>query len=280
MPGRQVLGSLLLLPLLAGALFGGDAFGLRDRVFPPNSVVSGQALDRAASHALQQAGELVSEPYWTPLADLDGAATITANLHVDAAALQWRVRWTCAAGRIDVEARSATGTARLVEAACPGSGEAYAVTSGAVTLHAVSGGALSLIVEEQVDAPAAQPPPPALQDPGSHMLARGSVYGVDQQGQGSVALYRVADGSRLLRLENFYVTPNIDFELRFSTLLRPSSTADYLHSESALIAPLAITAGSLNFAVPSGVDTSRYHSMVVWCPQLTSVYAAASLSTP
>jgi hypothetical protein len=33
----------------------------------------------------------------------------------------------------------------------------------------------------------------------------------------------------------------------------------------------------MNFLVPAGVDPSRYRSVVIWCPLITSAYAAATL---
>jgi hypothetical protein len=44
------------------------------------------------------------------------------------------------------------------------------------------------------------------------------------------------------------------------------------------VAPLDITAGSTNLAVPDTVDPSQFRSVVIWCERLHSAYAAASLT--
>jgi hypothetical protein len=99
-------------------------------------------------------------------------------------------------------------------------------------------------------------------------------------GTGTANVYRTADGTHLLRLDRFFVTANVDLELRLSPLEAPRSTEQYLSSPSVWVAPLDVTTGSLNFTLPADVDPSRYRSLVVWCPIINSAYAAATLRQP
>ncbi|HSH59190.1 MAG TPA: hypothetical protein VK988_06010 [Acidimicrobiales bacterium] len=70
------------------------------------------------------------------------------------------------------------------------------------------------------------------------------------------------------------MTPNVDLEIRLSPLEAPRSTAEFMSAPSALVAPLDVTAGSMNFAVPADVDPSQYRSVVIRCPLIDSAYAA------
>jgi hypothetical protein len=284
------------LALIASALVGGNAFGLRDRIF-------GSALPKALPPAVSRAAGvpgsgatpnpalaptttggaaantvLRSEPWWQSVVDLQGSGQATEPAFaVDPNAIQWRVTWTCQTGHLTVRA---AGRARpVVDAACPGKGLGYATQTGSQIVQVSDDGPWQLHVDQQVDVPLVEPPTAAMTAPGTRPVLTGSLYKIDQSGSGSVTVYRLADGSYALRLDQFFVSPNIDLEIRFSPLPAPHSTDQYTSSSpSDVVAPLDITAGSLNFAVPAGIDPTRYHSVVVWCPLVQSAYAAATLA--
>ena len=114
--------------------------------------------------------------------------------------------------------------------------------------------------------------------PGTVALSRGGFYRIDQVGSGGVTVYRLAEGTHALRLDNFYATPNVDLEIRLSPLPAPQTTDQFLSAPSALVARLDVTAGSMNFVVPKDIDPRQYRSVVIWCPPVNSAYAAASLN--
>jgi len=134
-----------------------------------------------------------------------------------------------------------------------------------------------LQVEQQVDVPLVEPPLPAMAAPGTSTVDSGSLYRIDQVGSGRLTVFRLADGSYALRLDDFFVTANSDLELRLSPLPAPQTTDEFTGSPSVSVAPLDVTAGSLNFAVPKAVDPTQYRSLVIWCERIHSAYAAASL---
>lgn len=53
--------------------------------------------------------------------------------------------------------------------------------------------------------------------PGAATVATGSFYNIDRTGTGNVTIYRQADGRYSLRLDDFFVSPNSDLEIRLST---------------------------------------------------------------
>lgn len=269
--------------LVASAAVGGNLVGLRDRLWgsearrPRAPAVSREA-DGPATTAVERPQTLVrSQPWWQEVATLEGQGPTRSRVTIDDAALQWRVRGSCPSGRLVV---TVAGRPKpVLDAACAG-GEAepgYATRSGALDLEVAAEGRWRLEVEQQVDVPLEEPPLAAMSAPGTRVVATGDFYRMDQTGQGTVTVYRLADGSHALRLDRFFVTANVDLEITFSPLEAPRTTSEFMGAPWVRAAPLDITAGSLNFAVPPGVDPAGYRSVVIWCPLIDSAYAAATL---
>ena len=275
----QTVGWLLLLPLIAAAFFGGNAFGLRDRAFPAPTTLSDTTLNHAAGQAINHTNELPAHPYWVTVATPNGSGSRSETVNIAADSLHWNVDWRCDTGTISIDSQQSGSATQSIahNAACGGSGEGFAVNGGTFTLAVTASSGWSLQVQQQSDRAQNSPPDPAMTAAGSSVLAGGTFYGIDQQGQGTVRVYHLADGSYALRLESFYVTPNTDFIIRLSVLQHPSSTPDFISNQYADVAPLPITAGSFNFPIPASVNPSAYHSVVIWCDRLTSAYAGATL---
>ncbi len=166
----------------------------------------------------------------------------------------------------------------MVDALCPGSDVSYAAERGATSLDIRADGPWRLEVEQQIDVPLVEPPLPSMTE--TAPAASGAFYHVDQSGRGQVRIYQQADGSYALRLEDFFVTPNVDLELRLSPLEAPKTTGEVTSAPSVLVSRLDVTAGSMNLTLPSDVDPTRFRSLVIWCPELGSAYAAATLVPP
>ncbi|MEO5680062.1 MAG: DM13 domain-containing protein [Acidimicrobiales bacterium] len=282
----RVLSALGLIALVASALFGGNVLGVRERFLgsetPPSRAPAASRARAAPVPATLAppavAGETVlrSQPWWQEVGSLAGQASMTtAPFTVDAGAIQWRGRWTCSAGHLLVRA---PGQGRaVVDAACNGTGTGYGSRTGSLSLEVVADGPWQLQVDQEVDVPLHEPPLAAMAEPGSVAVARGSFHRVDQVGSGTATLYRLADTTYALRLEDFFVTANSDLEIQMSPVEAPTTTADVSQARSATIAALDVTAGSLNFAVPTSLDPTRYRSLVIWCERTSNAYAAASL---
>jgi hypothetical protein len=167
----------------------------------------------------------------------------------------------------------------VVSAQCPGSDSGYGTQKGSVSLQVTADGPWQLQIDQQIDVPLNEPPLPAMTAPGATKVATGDFYRIDQFGDGQVAIYRLPNGTYALRLENFYVTPNTDLEVQLNPLAAPRSTQQVASTQGAKsIASLDVTAGSMNFTFPPGVNPSQYKSVVIWCERLFSAYAAATLT--
>lgn len=272
-----------LLVLAASLVVGANLLGTRDALFgsatpaPRAAAASrGGAFTRVQGSAAAPKTVLRSQPWWQSVGRLKGAgARSLPAVRVSGEAIQWRIRWSCTSGRFVV--RRSAGSKPLIDAAC-GAAQTTELT-GKVDhgLRIEAAGPWTAHVEQQVDVPLIEPPLPAMTAAGARAVAGGSLYRIDQVGKGRMTIYRLAGGRYALRLSNFYVSPNIDLELRLSPLRAPHSTHQYLSTPARLAAPLDITTGSLNFVLPAGVNPLRYRSVVVWCPLITSAYAAATI---
>lgn len=271
--------------LVFSAAVGGNQFGLRDRLAgsgarEPKEPAASRVADRPtpASSAPRAETLVRSQPWWQAVTILDGGkGTTKSRVVIDEAAMQWRVRGMCESGRLVV---TVPGRPKpVLEAPCTGAESpfGYATKAGTIEVKVASDGPWTLQVDQQVDVPLEEEPLPSMSAPGTSVVAMGDFYRMDQTGKGSITVYRLADGSHALRLDDFYVSPNVDLEITFSPLEAPRTTAEFMATPWVKAAPLDITAGSLNFVVPPDVDPMQYKSVVIWCPLIDSAYAAATL---
>ena len=288
---QRALSLLGLVAVVASALVGGNFLGLRESLWGSESPearpaaasrdVGNQASGGPTATTAPPRDETVlrSQPWWQGLTKLEGRGSMTATpITVSQDALQWRANWTCETGRLLV--RVPGQTRPVVDAACPGAGTGYAVRKGQVAMEVTADGPWTMTVDQQVDVPLNEPPLPVMSAPDTKLVFTGSLYRMDQVGTGTLNIYQAADGRHLLRLDSFFVTANVDLELRFSPLEAPRTTEQFMGAPSVWAAPLDVTTGSLNFTLPPDVNPARYRSVVVWCPIIDSAYAAATLRQP
>ncbi len=276
-------GPLLGLGLLsANFVVGADVLGARESLF-------GSATPAARAAAVSRSGAfqaidsslagsetvLRSVPWWQGVGVYAGAGSQTVPTRISDTAIQWRVAWSCRTGRFVV--RTAASAKPLIDSTCGRDTTSELTAKVAAGLRIEAAGPWRARVDQQVDVPLIEPPLPAMSAPGARAVAGGTFYRIDQTGRGRVTFYRLPTGRYALRLAGFYVTPNVDLELRLSRLRTPRTTAEYLSAPAKLIAPLNITAGSINFILPAGEDPTQYRTLVLWCARLSSAYAAAGL---
>lgn len=290
-PARRLIAWLGFLAVVATAFVGSNLFAVRDHLFgtvtpaaaPPAAgrVAPGApgAPDTPATAAPAAATSLRSSPWWQDVTTLEGSGTANpAPFTVAANALQWRVQWTCSAGHLVV--RVPKQAKPVVDGGCPQGTEGYSVQKGAQALQVTADGPWKLTIAQQVDVPLVEPPSPAMTAPGARVAGTGSLYNIDKVGTGKVTLYRQADGLYSVRLEDFFVSPNVDLELRLSTLEAPHGSDEFAAAPNDLVTVMDVTAGSVNYTLPAGLDPTMYKSLVVWCVPIKSAYAAATLGGP
>lgn len=281
-PVRWVLAWIAVLAVTFTAVVGSNVFGLRDHFFEPATPdARPPALGRVAGGAQVDGADgaptsLRSQPWWQEVKALEGTGTMTAPAFTIAeGAAQWRVKGTCRSGKIVV--RSPSQARPVVDSLCPGEVTGFGSRSGPVSLQVTADGPWKLSVAQLIDTPLVEPLLPAMTAPGSKAIASGSFYNIDKSGTGRATVYEQADGRYSVRLDDFFVSPHADLQLRFSTLEAPRTSKEYRSAKSEFIVVMDVTAGSLNYTVPSGGDPTLYKSVVVWSSAVNRAYAAAPL---
>lgn len=223
--------------------------------------------------------ELDVRPRWERVRAFSGRGDeVTPPFLIANGAIQWRARWRCDKGRLVVRVlpRAASGQA-LVNHPCDRSGEAFAVERGRLRLSVEANGPWNAIIQQEVDTPLVEPPLREM-GPSASLLSEGRFFGVDEEGKGRALVYELPGGRLAVRLEDFWVTPNVDLELWTSTLAHPKTSKQIFNSAHSRVQFLKATAGSHNYVLPRELTAGRVLSLAIWCRFTHEIYAAASLT--
>lgn len=137
-------------------------------------------------------------------------------------------------------------------------------------------------VAEPVAPDASTPPPdasaPAPEDraeaPAAPVaLGAGAFVGIDHRAVGDVALYRLADGAVVVRLENVDIEPGPDYDLYLVAGAGRQNPDGGVRLDD-----LKGNKGDQNYPVPAGVPVDGELTVLVWCEAFSVPVAAATLS--
>ena len=97
------------------------------------------------------------------------------------------------------------------------------------------------------------------------------------KGSGAATLYRLQDGSALLRLEEFRVTNGPELHVILTSHPAPSGR-DEVHSGDYLdLGKLKGNIGNQNYPLPAAADPSAFSSVVIYCKPFHVIFSVASL---
>jgi hypothetical protein len=109
-------------------------------------------------------------------------------------------------------------------------------------------------------------------------VAQGSFYKVEVRGEGTAKLYRLPDGKRILRFENFATGENTDLFVWLSETPKPTTSEQAIRSPHVEITNLKSTIGNQNYEIPASIPTEKIKSIVIWCQPVQIAYAAVTLA--
>ena len=104
-------------------------------------------------------------------------------------------------------------------------------------------------------------------------VARGNVHEPRARHDGKAIVKELADGSHVLRLEDFETSNGPDVRVYLSAGKDGSYGKDFVD-----LGGLKGNVGNQNYAIPSGTDLDRYDTAVIWCRRFTVAFGAAELS--
>jgi hypothetical protein len=107
---------------------------------------------------------------------------------------------------------------------------------------------------------------------GPTALVSGDFTGADDfhMGSGTATIYRLDDGSQVLRLEDFEVTNGPDLHV---FLIPEDGSMD----GSVDLGSLKGNIGDQNYEIPAGVDITQFGSVMIYCVPFSVTFATAVL---
>ena len=147
------------------------------------------------------------------------------------------------------------------------SDEAATMTAAAVAM-----------LEQAVAEPATTAQPAAANIP--QAIASGNFKDADafHRGRGTATIYRTADGSHLLRLENLDVTNGPALRVILSTHPDPERSQQVKQEGYLDLGDLKGNRGNQNYPIPAGADLSPHQSVVIFCYPFAVVFSVATLA--
>ena len=133
-------------------------------------------------------------------------------------------------------------------------------------------------LEEAMTDAMAQPP---ADPPAPVGLKQGEFTDADRfhQGSGQATIYRLPDGSHLLRVENLDVTNGPDLRVILSPSPDPQSSAEVKGQGYIELDKLKGNRGNQNYPIPSGFDVEPIQSVVIYCKPFRVIFSVASLQS-
>lgn len=138
-------------------------------------------------------------------------------------------------------------------------------------------------VTVEADDPMPEPgddPADTAEPSGPVVVLTGDVVGADDfhQGTGTATIYRLDDGSHVLRLEDFEVTNGPDLHVFLSPVADPSGRDDVMADGYVDLGELKGNVGNQNYDIPAEVDIDSIGSVVIYCVPFHVLFSTATLS--
>ena len=110
------------------------------------------------------------------------------------------------------------------------------------------------------------------------LRAQGSFYNLFHVGSGQALVYQLADGSRILRLQDFEVDNGPELHV-YLFPNDPVTTSIGVEIPGTLdLGHLKGNIGDQNYEIPNDLDLSQFKSVVIWCQPFKVTFIAALLT--
>jgi hypothetical protein len=113
----------------------------------------------------------------------------------------------------------------------------------------------------------------------AQVLASGSFHSILHPTKGTATVYRVSDGSRVLRFTNFSTSNGPDVHVYMVAADDANDAATVLHAGFIDLGSIKGNVGDQNYALGSDVDLSKYRAVSVWCKRFSVNFGTAPLNS-
>ena len=115
---------------------------------------------------------------------------------------------------------------------------------------------------------------PAINDSQTQILESGTFHSGTHPIEGTVTIYRIEDGSRVLRFTNFKTSngPNVHIYMVAAEDARDNASVE----RAAFVDPGLIKGniGDQNYSLGSDLDLAKYRTVSVWCKRFSKNFGA------
>ena len=112
----------------------------------------------------------------------------------------------------------------------------------------------------------------------ARVLSSGSFRSIEHGTSGIARIVVLADGSRIVRFEDFRTSNGPDVVVQLSGSTVEQAVAGEYSARTLLLGGLKGNVGSQNYAIPPSVDVSEYHSVLVWCRRFSVGFGVAPIT--
>jgi Electron transfer DM13 len=119
---------------------------------------------------------------------------------------------------------------------------------------------------------------PGGQASSAQTLTSGTFHSVLHPTEGTATVYRLGDGSRVLRLTSFKTSNGPDVHVYMVAADDAKDHATVLHSDFIDLGVIKGNIGDQNYSLGPDVDLSKYRTVSVWCKRFSVNFGAAPLT--
>jgi hypothetical protein len=108
-------------------------------------------------------------------------------------------------------------------------------------------------------------------------LKSGAFKSVAHETKGSATVYRLANGSRVLRLSDFETSNGPDVRVLLIAASDAADNATVQNSKPVELGKLKGNVGDQNYDIPASIDLNQYRAVTIWCNRFSVNFGTAAL---
>ena len=126
---------------------------------------------------------------------------------------------------------------------------------------------------------ATSPMTSGTETPAMSTLLTGRFHSVSHETHGVATIYRLADGTRVLRFTEFMTSNGPDVQVYLVKANDAKDNETVTKGGYVRLAGLKGNVGDQNYELPADLDLSQFHAVTIWCRRFGVNFATAPLSS-
>ncbi len=118
---------------------------------------------------------------------------------------------------------------------------------------------------------------PVINDSATQILESGTFHSGTHPTEGTATIYRIENGSRVLRFTNFKTSNGPDVHIYMVAAEDAKDNASVEHAAFVDLGLIKGNIGDQNYTLGSDLDLAKYRTVSVWCKRFSKNFGAAPL---